>query len=230
MSELKFICPACNQHLQCEKAYVGHKLPCPTCGAELRIPFSNSPGGAPNALPRAELILNTADPKLAGMPGPAGNQENPFENRDIPKHVDVVAHPEPPKTAADEHELHCVCPVCQSELKLRADAASHAGDQAPTAEVVHKAPAPAPTPTASPTPVKAEPSAAGLEHLSPEEREKQIVAARASRPVEVYPAMKPRLSFVLSGGAAPTPSENEAVTHPPPSENPPEPPTKTVQE
>src|SRR5690242_21488678 len=98
MSELKFICPACNQHISCEKAYVGHKLPCPTCGAELRVPFSNSPGGAPNALPRAELII---DPAAVKKPAELATAQK-VSSSDIPMRVEINAHPhatKPPPAA-----------------------------------------------------------------------------------------------------------------------------------
>jgi hypothetical protein len=76
MSEFKFVCPACGQHMQCERAYVGHKTNCPGCNAEVRVPFSNSPGGAPGALPRAELVLDAAadpskDPGQPSLPATA---------------------------------------------------------------------------------------------------------------------------------------------------------------
>jgi hypothetical protein len=45
------------------------------------------------------------------------------------------------------------------------------------------------------------------------EREHQIAAARAARPVVPSPTVKPRLSYILSGGEAPVPEENEHATH-----------------
>src|SRR6185312_951559 len=41
------------------------------------------------------------------------------------------------------------------------------------------------------------------------EREQQIAAARAARPVVPNPTVKPRLSYILSGGQAPVQQENE---------------------
>lgn len=41
MSELKFSCPACGQHVACSKASGGDVIHCPNCEVELRIPFSN---------------------------------------------------------------------------------------------------------------------------------------------------------------------------------------------
>ena len=40
-----------------------------------------------------------------------------------------------------------------------------------------------------------------LAHMSVEERERHIAQARESHPVSLYPAMKPRLDYVLNGKA-----------------------------
>lgn len=46
------------------------------------------------------------------------------------------------------------------------------------------------------------------------EREKQLAAARAAHPMQPIPAVKPRLSYILSGGRAPVPEENQtAINH-----------------
>jgi hypothetical protein len=52
------------------------------------------------------------------------------------------------------------------------------------------------------------------------EREQQIAAARAARPVIPNPAVKPRLSYILSGGQAPAPEDNEHATQKSPEEHP----------
>jgi hypothetical protein len=41
------------------------------------------------------------------------------------------------------------------------------------------------------------------------EREQQIAEARKAHAAQTAPSIKPRLSFILSGGAAPAPEENE---------------------
>jgi len=56
------------------------------------------------------------------------------------------------------------------------------------------------------------------------EREQQLAAARAAHPVVPATTVKPRLSFILSGGQAPVREDNERATdleHKPPKENPP---------
>jgi DNA-directed RNA polymerase subunit RPC12/RpoP len=39
MSEFKFSCPNCDQHLQCDDAQAGTELACPTCEQMLVVPF-----------------------------------------------------------------------------------------------------------------------------------------------------------------------------------------------
>jgi hypothetical protein len=38
MSELKFSCSHCGQHLQCDEQYVGRQIACPTCHAMTAVP------------------------------------------------------------------------------------------------------------------------------------------------------------------------------------------------
>ena len=38
MSEFKFNCSHCGQHLQCEEQYSGREIECPTCHVLIRIP------------------------------------------------------------------------------------------------------------------------------------------------------------------------------------------------
>ena len=193
MSALKFTCPSCGQHMQCEKAYVGHQIPCPSCGAQLRVPMSDAAGGGPNALPRAELIVAPGDPQ--GMPAIKSAASEITQ--------EIIVHAEPKKTVTpppigQPPEIHCVCPVCQSELKVPF---VPSGSEHPTmAELVNTAPTSSHDSTASP-PASSEAS------LS--ERERQIAAARAAHPVGIHPAVKPRLSYVMNGGTAPTEGENK---------------------
>jgi hypothetical protein len=46
------------------------------------------------------------------------------------------------------------------------------------------------------------------------EREQEIAAARAAHSSQGIQTVKPRLSFILSGGEAPAPEENEAALNP----------------
>lgn len=38
MSEFKFNCPHCQQHLQCDEQFSGREIQCPTCKVLIRIP------------------------------------------------------------------------------------------------------------------------------------------------------------------------------------------------
>jgi hypothetical protein len=38
MSEFKFSCPKCHQHLQCDEQFSGREIQCPGCHILLRIP------------------------------------------------------------------------------------------------------------------------------------------------------------------------------------------------
>ena len=38
MSDLKFSCPSCGQHIQCDAAHAGENIPCPGCALLIRVP------------------------------------------------------------------------------------------------------------------------------------------------------------------------------------------------
>ena len=38
MSDLKFNCPSCGQHIKCDESHAGENLPCPGCAHLIRIP------------------------------------------------------------------------------------------------------------------------------------------------------------------------------------------------
>ena len=38
MSEFKFSCPRCQQHLKCEEQFSGRQIQCPSCNALIRVP------------------------------------------------------------------------------------------------------------------------------------------------------------------------------------------------
>ena len=131
MSDLKFTCPSCGQHVRCDQSYAGERIPCPSCAAVIRVPV-DAPVVPDEPMP--EAVPPT--PLAGGAPS-------------VPTLEDNFA----------------------SE---------------------------APLPTAPPL----------------TEREKQIAAARAEHPVLAMPQVKPRLSYILSGGEAPPSAENESATHP----------------
>src|SRR5436190_22394056 len=53
MSEFKFACPVCGQHISCDSTKSGAQLDCPTCFQKLIVP--NAPQGD-----LSKLILNAA--------------------------------------------------------------------------------------------------------------------------------------------------------------------------
>jgi len=67
MSEFKFACPVCGQHITCDSAKSGTQLDCPTCFQKLIVP--NAPQGD-----ISKLILNAslARPKTLPVNGTAG--------------------------------------------------------------------------------------------------------------------------------------------------------------
>src|SRR5262245_59461013 len=136
MSDLKFSCPSCAQHIRCDESYAGEKLPCPSCAALVRVPTD------------APIVLKAPPPAEPTAPATFGGG--------------VAAVP-----TLEENFL---------------------GETA------------AALPTTPPL----------------TEREQQIAAARAAHPMQGLPAVKPRLSFILSGGEAPRAEENQTALHPEP--------------
>ena len=107
MSELKFTCPICGQHMECEKMYSGDQTNCLNCNAELRIPFSHTPL-EPDNLPHAELIV-----KHAQNASPSDHPKlDTFEPAPENKTAANIAPP------LNQDQLHCICPVCQSDLEV----------------------------------------------------------------------------------------------------------------
>jgi hypothetical protein len=141
MSDLKFSCPACGQHIQCDSSHAGENLPCPACAHLVRVP---------------------ADATIIVKPPPIAANEGLEEKASY-----AATEPVEEKTA----------------------------NTFPTLEENFLAEPGAPTPGSGPL----------------TEREQQIAAARAAHAVQVTPPIKPRLSFILSGGAAPPPEENESA-------------------
>src|SRR5690242_20026958 len=119
MSDLKFTCASCGQHIQCDEDYANERIPCPNCGTVVRVPVD------------APIVPQT--PVAAAVP------------------------PAPPTTNGLE------VPTLEENFSHESGA-----------------------------PVAATPPMT--------EREQQIAAARAARPVIPQPAVKPRLSYILNGG------------------------------
>src|SRR5438105_12681511 len=136
MSVLKFECPACGQHLECDRVCSGDIIHCPRCCAQIRIPFEST-AHIEGSVARADLIA------------PAGGQTAQANQQ--------------PSNAPKE----LICPVCHAELRVPSQKLSQRAP--PMAELVQQAPD---KPPASPATPPDHP------HLSIEERERQIAAAR----------------------------------------------------
>jgi hypothetical protein len=188
MSVLKFECPGCGQHMECDRACAGDIIHCPRCCAELRIPFSEMPG----SILRAEMILHA--PKA---PAPAPSVPAPA--------------PAPPRP------VEVICPVCESQLRVRSGA-SKVGAAPPLAELIKRG---EPKPHEA---EKVEESHPDLAHMSVQEREQHIAAAREAHPIQLHAPVKPRLSYVLSEQAAPVTKPPDGEQQAGSGEQPPNPP------
>ena len=138
MSDLRFSCPSCGQHVQCDSTHAGENIPCPSCAQLIRVPE------------KAEVVPT--------KPPPA--PENPFAVEE-----EKVSYTPTGEPAAEK------VPTLDEDLEKQSDPESH-------------------------VPVT--------------EREQQIAAAR-THSTEPITHVKPRLSFILSGGQAPAPEENESA-------------------
>src|ERR1043166_7625823 len=176
MSAVKFECPACSQHMECERACSGDVIHCPGCGAQIRVPCHNA-SEVEGSFSRAELVASAT--AVAPSPVPEGS---------------------PPELhhETEKREATVNCPACHAELKVVIPADSEAA----STKLLHGPPA-----------LQHEPSSARAEtaehehpdfaHMSLEERERQIAAAREAHPIQVNSNAKPRLESVLEGKALP---------------------------
>jgi hypothetical protein len=57
MSDFKFNCPHCNQHLKCDEAASGRQIQCPNCNHLIRIP--PLPGKTADYNPESGMTWNT---------------------------------------------------------------------------------------------------------------------------------------------------------------------------
>jgi len=53
MSEFKFDCPKCGQHIQCAVHFSGRHIPCPACKVEIVVP--PVPGRVMPAMPKSGM-------------------------------------------------------------------------------------------------------------------------------------------------------------------------------
>jgi hypothetical protein len=72
MSEFKFACPLCNQHLQCDERFSGREIQCPSCHHLIHIP--PVPGKTAQYTPESGKTWATYIPSGADR---AGSQLSP---------------------------------------------------------------------------------------------------------------------------------------------------------
>lgn len=191
MKELKFTCPSCNQHIECEPSHAGENVPCPACAVLIRVPLDGTVTDAVDIpLPQTETNPFAAGPddseKVsyrtvptgdADKGKPPGSEQAPVaapETTETPSQTTTDAQHSASAIESHALELQCECPVCQAKLRvsLALESETYAGK---TAEK--------------------------QQHLSLTEREQRIAAARSTQVGSLYPAMKPRLDRILNEGA-----------------------------
>ena len=70
MSEFKFECPHCQQHLQCEEQHSGGQIQCPKCHHLIRIP--PAPGKTAEYKPESGMTWQTFVAPPVAPPGKEG--------------------------------------------------------------------------------------------------------------------------------------------------------------
>lgn len=187
MKELKFQCPSCGQHIQCDLSHAGENVPCPSCAVMIRVPKGGELADVEDPVESAAPFAPADDSKKVSyaVTDEEGHILNKKPSFDPETHQAPTAVPtlEKKPMADAKAELHCVCPVCKSELRLSIEAMpatgeSHVSDAKPkekTAKVTELAGRQPPT----------------------GDREQQLAALREAHSVSAYPALKPRLDKIL---------------------------------
>ena len=76
MSDIKFACPQCQQHIQCEPGYAGMEINCPMCATRIVVPGTPVPvpamamaqAPAPPPPMQTRLATSTSAPATSGCP------------------------------------------------------------------------------------------------------------------------------------------------------------------
>lgn len=72
MSEFKFSCSHCGQHIKCDDQFSGRQIQCPACNVMIRIP--PAPGKTADFKPQSGMTWDTFMPK-SGKSAPGQNPE-----------------------------------------------------------------------------------------------------------------------------------------------------------
>ena len=71
MSDIKFACPTCQQHIQADQGYAGMEIPCPACSAKMIVPGTPVPVPVPVPVPAPVYAPPPAAPAPYAVPPPA---------------------------------------------------------------------------------------------------------------------------------------------------------------
>lgn len=82
MSEFKFACPVCGQHITCDTRCSGTHMECPTCFRKLVVPAANG-GGSPNLVLTASEVSTRPVPQVVGAEPIAGTSRKRFPLAEI---------------------------------------------------------------------------------------------------------------------------------------------------
>ena len=77
MSEFKFACPICGQHITCDSRSSGTQMECPTCFRKLVVPRANG-AGSPNLVLTASEVSTRPVPQSVGAEPLAGASKRQF--------------------------------------------------------------------------------------------------------------------------------------------------------
>ena len=200
MTELKFTCPSCGQAIQCSSECANQNVPCPSCASLIRVPADAAVAEvsplAPDTNPfqpeeSAKVSYTAAEDNSAkkeATASPLGLVQNSHTQSNSNRIAAPVSKEPRASQEVNSSQLHCVCPVCQSELQISLNAKPSAARRAVGDRLAGS-------------------SAFGsvqqsADNLTLAEREKKIAAAREAHPVTPYPVIKPRLDRILSDQSA----------------------------
>jgi len=72
MSDIKFSCPQCGQHITCDELAMGQSVACPVCQQTIVVPqMAAAPAPPPPTQPRITINRTAHQPAAAGAPPPA---------------------------------------------------------------------------------------------------------------------------------------------------------------
>jgi hypothetical protein len=200
MNLFKFACPQCQQHIECDASHAGRDVTCPTCQGRLRVPKVTA--AIQGQLPTALLIDTAKAPAVARRPtlkkriavedkGPTGSDSVSVR---IPRKTGALstAKPGAPVAKTEREVVHCLCPVCKSELRLPTES-SGPGGALQEAHLVKRGAAPVLAGAVGGGSAK---GTVGKAQAKVEARDPSVAAAQVAR---AGGEQKPRMSYVLTG-------------------------------